>query len=117
MAKKAAVTLTPEEQLEAFKKIVDNTDEHRNRSRRESWDAIKAVLNGELPAEEEPVVEEPTSDAEPDESSTEDTAESDGESAEELAEEGELPAEEEPAVVEGAAPERKRRFAETPDEG
>jgi hypothetical protein len=58
-------------QLDEIRKIVANTDEHRNRARRESWDAIKAVLAGEDPkaapvVEESPVVtEEPVVEEEP----------------------------------------------------
>lgn len=39
-------------QIDKIREIVENTDEHRNRARRESWDAIKAVLAE--PADAEP---------------------------------------------------------------
>jgi hypothetical protein len=56
---------TPEEKLAKIKRIVDNTDEHRNRARRESWEAVKNVLLGIEPEEieEEPEAPDDTSTA------------------------------------------------------
>ena len=47
--------------LKKIREIVENTDEHRNRARRESWDAIKAVLADEKPEKDEKDEEAPAS--------------------------------------------------------
>lgn len=51
--------MTAQTDLTKIKKIVDDTDEHRNRARREAWDKIKEILGlSEPEPEPEP---EPTS--------------------------------------------------------
>lgn len=49
--------LSDTDKVKAIEKIVENTDEHRNRAKRESWDAVKAILAGEPEPVPEVVVE------------------------------------------------------------